>query len=107
MITIEKAALAEIGAIREYMKRDEEGNVVVNAENQPVVAGHFRQVVFVGPGLKGDVLPFNIFHDEARGFNLPIGTQGKLSFTVKGRTRRSEESELSVGLVMVDFEPNV
>lgn len=107
MITIEKAALAEIGAIREYMKRDEEGNVVVNAENQPVVAGHFRQVVFVGPGLKGDVLPFNIFHDEARGFNLPIGTQGKLSFTIKGRTRRSEESELSVGLVMVDFEPNV
>mgnify|MGYP003327947336 CR=1 FL=1 len=56
MITIEKAALAEIGAIREYMKRDANGNAVMNEMGQPVMGGHYRQVVFQGPGMKADLI---------------------------------------------------
>lgn len=99
MITIEKAALAEIGAIREYVKRDAQGNVQVNQNGQPILAGHYRQVVFMGPGMKADVIPITLFHDEARAFEGVVpGTVGTLQFRLTKRTFTTSNGETGMSL---------
>lgn len=99
MITIEKAALAEIGAIREYMKRDANGNAVMNEMGQPVMGGHYRQVVFQGPGMKADLIPITLFHDDARAFEgMMPGTQGTLQFRLTKRQFVTSTGEQGVSL---------
>lgn len=99
MITIEKAALAEIGALREYAKRDANGNAVVNNEGLPLVGGHYRQVVFQGPGLKADLIPITLFHDEARAFEGMVpGAVGTLQFRLVKRQFMTSSGEQGVSL---------
>ena len=99
------AKLLDVRPLVPYYRRDEMGNVMNDAATgAPLVEGHRRQVVFATLGLKPDVLPFTLFHDEARGFDIPLETRGTLRFTVKGRPRRGEET-YNAELVLVDFVP--
>ena len=93
-----------------YFRKDALGNVVSAIQTgEPEVEGHRRQVIFTSLGLKPDVLPFCLFHDEARGFDLPIETRGTLRFTIKSRLRRNADGptgEQYAELVLIDFIPD-
>ena len=96
------AKLSDLLPVVPYFKRDEQGQVINNEMGEPVVAGHMRQVVFTSMGVRPDVLVFRLFHDEARGFDLPIGTPGRLRFTIRSHSRQNNEY---IDLSLIDFEP--
>lgn len=107
MIELE-VRLLDVRPLTPYYRKDVTGALILDVQTQqPQVEGHRRQVTFATLGMKPDVLPFTLFHDEARGFELPIETRGTLRFTIKGRPRRSDDdsSELYADLALIDFIP--
>ncbi len=84
-----KVKLTRVGECLPYYKR-ENGNLVIDeATQQYAIAGNRRQVVFESQDYRKDTIPITLFNDDAKGFNLPVGSSGVLQFTCEMREANS------------------
>ncbi len=104
-----KVKLVKVGELQPYYKR-ENNSIVYDVTGQPVIKGHRRMILFESTGLRKDTFLITLFHDEAREFDLPIGTSGLLQFSCEIRelNNGSQDGENSWvnEIRLINFLPN-